>query len=118
MIGSITGLIRCRPTGLTLHYSRVQHLNTDVDVKNIGWANQNNGQGQKVINAWAIINYLGGTCPGCPLSLRLCIFTTSIIIIIIIIIVIITTTAPTVIIYLINVKIINDKLANILLEIF
>jgi len=44
MIGSITGLIRCRPT---LLYSRVQHLHTDVDVKNIGWANQNIEGGKK-----------------------------------------------------------------------
>ena len=43
-------------------------------VKNIGWAHQNIGARQKVVKSdkcMGVSQLLGGTCPGCPLSLRL-----------------------------------------------
>src|SRR6218665_1136048 len=45
-------------------------------VKNIGWENQNSGE-QKVVKSdkcTGISQLLGGTCPGCPQSLHLCIY--------------------------------------------
>src|SRR6218665_3845927 len=46
-------------------------------VKSIGWANPNflGKMCQKLLNAWAFPDFLGGARPGCPQSLRICMHT-------------------------------------------